>query len=107
MEPRERLDAAALAGRDEASQHGRRFAAAVAAEERPVAAAERDVAVGSLRGTVVYLQLAVLQKSRQRLPLVQRIAYCGPRRTLRQHFRLQLKQISMKFLDQPRRYALA
>jgi hypothetical protein len=34
----------------------------------PVPAAERNVAVGSFRGAVVDLQLAVLQQSRQRLP---------------------------------------
>src|SRR5436305_3608823 len=38
------------------------------------------------RGAVVDLQLAILQKLRQRLPLIQRIGDCGPRRTLRQHF---------------------
>jgi len=70
MEPRERLDPAALAGSNEASQHVRRFAPVVATEKGPVAAAERDVAVGSFCGAVVDLQLAVLQKSRQRLPLV-------------------------------------
>ena len=60
MEPRERLDAAPLAGSDKAAKHGRRFAAAVTTEEGPVPAAERDVAVGPFRGAVVYLQLAVL-----------------------------------------------
>ena len=38
-EPGKRLDAAPLAGSDEASQHRRRLAAAVAAKEWPVAAA--------------------------------------------------------------------
>ena len=60
MEPREWLDAAPLAGSDETAQHGCRFPAAVATEEGPVPAAERDVAVGSFRGSVVDLQLAVL-----------------------------------------------
>src|SRR5689334_10445606 len=92
-EPGKRLDATPLAGSDKTAKHGRRSAATVATEERPVPAAERNVAVGSFRGAVVYLQLAVLQKSRQRLPLIQRIAHCGPRRTLRQHFRLQLEEI--------------
>src|SRR5689334_18119629 len=106
VEPRERLDAAPLAGSEKASQHGRCLATVVATEERPVAAAERDVAVGSFRGAVVDLQLAVLEKSRQGLPLVKRIAHCGARRTLRQHFRLQLEQIPMELVDQPRRYSL-
>ena len=38
-EPGKRLDAAPLAGSDEAPQHRRRLAAGVAAEERPFAAA--------------------------------------------------------------------
>src|SRR5438128_11202368 len=97
MEPRERLDAAPLAGSNEASQYGRRLAAIIAAEEGPVAAAKRDVAVGSFRGAVVYLQLAVLQKSRQRLLLVQRIADCGPRRTLRQHLRPPFEQVPVLY----------
>jgi hypothetical protein len=69
IEPPERLDAAPLARSNEAARHGRRFATAVAAEERPVAAAERNVPVRSFRGAIVDLQLAALQKSRQRLPL--------------------------------------
>ena len=46
MEPRERLDAAPLAGGDETAQHGRRLAAGVASEEGPVTAAQRDIALG-------------------------------------------------------------
>jgi hypothetical protein len=45
-EPGERLDAGPLAGSDEASQYRRRLTAAVAAEEGPVVAAQRDIAVG-------------------------------------------------------------
>ena len=37
--------------------------AIVATEKRPIAAAESDVAVGSLRGAVVDLQIAVFQKT--------------------------------------------
>src|SRR5262245_30990010 len=55
-EPGERLDAATFAASDEAHQHGRRLAAFVAAEERPVAAADGDVAIGALGGAVVNLQ---------------------------------------------------
>jgi hypothetical protein len=39
LKPGKRLDAGPLAGSDEASQHGRRLAASVAAEKSPVAAA--------------------------------------------------------------------
>jgi hypothetical protein len=73
VEPRERLDAARLAGSDETAKYGRRFPPAVTTEKGPVPAAESNVAVGSFRGAVVYLQLAVLQKLSQCLPLVQRI----------------------------------
>src|SRR5579884_1696314 len=93
VEPGKRLDATPLAGSDEASQHRRRLAAAVAAEEGPVAPAQRDIAIGSFRGPVVNLQLAVFQKARQRLPLIQRVAHCGAGGTLRQNLRLQLQQI--------------
>jgi hypothetical protein len=63
-EPGKRLDAAPLAGSDEASQHGRRLTTAVAAEEAPVAAPQRDIAVGPFGGAVVNLQLAVFEKAR-------------------------------------------
>jgi len=60
--PGKRLDAGSLAGSDEASQHRRRLAATVAAEKCPVAAAQRDIAVGPFGGAIVDLQLAVFQK---------------------------------------------
>ena len=87
-EPGERLDAGPLAGGDEAPQNRRRPATAVAAEEDPVAPAQGDIAVGPFRGAVINLQLAVVQKARQRLPLIQRIAHRGAGRTLRQKGRL-------------------
>ncbi len=71
-EPGKGLDAATLAGSNETSQHRCRLATAVAAEEGPVAAAQRDVAIGAFGGAVVNLQFAVLDKARQRLPLIQR-----------------------------------
>src|ERR1044072_3402929 len=64
VEPGKRLDAAPLAGSDEASQHRRRLTTAIAAEEGPVAATQRDIAVGSFGGAVVDLQLAVFEKAR-------------------------------------------
>ena len=51
-EPGKRLDIAALARGDEAPQYCRSLAASVAPEESPVAAAQRDVAVGPFRGAV-------------------------------------------------------
>src|ERR1700676_5812939 len=96
VEPVERLNATPLAGSDEASQHRRCLAAVVASEERPVAAAQRDIPVGSLGGAVVDLQLAVFQKARQRLPLIQRIAHRRARPALRQNFLLQFQQILVK-----------
>ena len=64
LEPGKRLDAAPFAGSDEASQHSRRLAAAVAAEKCPIAAAQRDIAVRPFRSAVVNLQLAVFKKAR-------------------------------------------
>src|SRR5579863_4160308 len=84
-----------------------RNTAAVAAEEGPVAAAQRDIAVGSFRGAVVNLQLAIFQKACQRLPLIQRIAHRGAGRALRQNLRLQFQQILVELAEQPRRYPLA
>src|SRR5438874_1873706 len=92
-EPGRRLDIAALAGGDEASQHRRGLSASVAPEKGPVAPAQRDVAIGPLRGTVVNFQLAVFEKARQRLPLIQRIAHRSAGWTLRQNLRLQFQQI--------------
>ena len=60
--PGKRLYAAPFARGDKAPQHCRGFAALVATEERPVASAQRDIAVGPLGGAVVDLQLAVFQK---------------------------------------------
>ena len=55
-EPGEWLDPAALAGRDEAQQDGGGLAAIVAAEKRPVAAPNGDIAVRSLGRSVVDLE---------------------------------------------------
>src|ERR1700680_974898 len=106
VKPGERLNAAPFAGSDKASQHCRRLAALVAAEEGPVTAAERDVPVGPFGSTVVDLQLAVVQEARQRFPLVQCIAHRRARWTLRQNFRLQLQEMLMQFPEQPRRHTL-
>src|SRR4051794_20972846 len=51
-EPGERLDPATFAGRDETQQDGRGLAAIVAAEKRPVAAANCNITVGSLGRSV-------------------------------------------------------
>jgi hypothetical protein len=63
-EPGERLDAATFAGSDATHQHSRGLAAAVAAEECPVATAEGDVAVSALGGAVIDGQIAVLEEAR-------------------------------------------
>ena len=62
--PGKRLDATPLTGSDEASQHRCRLAAAIAAKECPVTAAQRDVAIGPFCSAVVNLQLAVFEKAR-------------------------------------------
>ena len=72
-EPGKWLDRVPLARRDEAQQHGRRLAAMVAAEERPVATPNRYAPVRSLGGAIVDLQIAVFQIAVQRLPLIQRV----------------------------------
>jgi hypothetical protein len=41
--------------------------------------------IAPFRGAVVDLQLAVFQKTRQRFPLIQRIAHCRAGRTLGQN----------------------
>ena len=69
-EPGEWLHGIALAHRDEAQQHGRRLAASVAAEERPVATTNGDVPIRSLGGTIVDLQIAVFEKTRDRKSVV-------------------------------------
>jgi len=51
-----------------------RTAALVAAEKRPVSAADGNIKVGPLDGSVVDLQVAVLEKTRQRLPLIECVA---------------------------------
>jgi hypothetical protein len=53
----------------------------------------------------LYLQLAVFQKARQRLPLIERVAHRGAGWTLGQNLWLQLQQILVELADQPRRYA--
>src|SRR5215475_10073356 len=64
VEPGKRLDAAPLAGSDEASQYRRSLTTAIAAEEGPVAAAQRDSAVGPFGGAVVDLQFTIFEKAR-------------------------------------------
>jgi len=63
-EPGKRLNPAPFAGSDEASQHCRRLAALVAAEESPVAAADGDVPVGR---SVAPLSISNSPSSRNRV----------------------------------------
>ena len=100
MEPGKRLNAGPLAGSDEAPQHRRRLPAGVAAEEDPVAAAHRDVAVGPFRGAFVDLQLTVFRES-VLAPSIQCIAHLSTGRTLWQNLRLQLQQILVELAEQP------
>ena len=90
-EPGEGLNTAAFAGRDEALQNRCSLTAVITAEERPVAAADRDRAVGPLGRAVVDLQLAVLQKASQRLPLIQSVTHGRAGRALGQDFLLQVR----------------
>jgi len=69
-EPGESLEPGAFAHGNETEGHRRRLAALVAAEKRPVAAADANIAAGPLGHSVVHLQFAVLEKTRQRLPLI-------------------------------------
>src|SRR6266852_5925113 len=60
----------------------------------------RPSAISRLARSVAPLsisQLAVFQKARQRLPLIQRIAHRRAGRTLRQNLLLQFQQILVKF----------
>ena len=53
LEPSERIQSVPLAGCDEAPQHSSGMTAIVAAEERPVVAADCDTADCALRGVIV------------------------------------------------------
>ena len=106
-EPGTRLDAVPLLRRDETRQHSRGLAAFVAAEQRPVATADGDVAIGPLGRPVVDLQIAVFEETRERVSLAQRIAHrprCG---TLRENFLANLEQVSVQFAHHRSRHALA
>src|SRR2546423_183439 len=83
-EPREGLHAAPLAGCDEAQQYSCRPSPAVAAEECPVATSHRYAPIRPLTSAVVDLQIAILKKPRQRVPLIQRVTYRARPWTLRQ-----------------------
>src|SRR5215471_15576487 len=106
-EPGERFYGIALAHRDEAQQHGRRLAASVAAEERPVATAHGDIPIRSLGGTRVDLQIAVFEKTRERLPLIQRVSHGPCARALGQNLLLDLVEILTQFFYQWSRQLLA
>ena len=60
------IEIEALAGGDEAEQNGCRFAAAVAAKERPVAPAHRQAAQAALGAAVIDGQIAVVAVAAQR-----------------------------------------
>src|SRR5580704_8016648 len=92
-EPGEWLDSTSLTRCDEAHQNGGRPAAVVASEECPVAAPDCDIAIGPLGRAVIDLQVAILEKSGQRLPLIERIPHSFSRRTLRQNLVLDLEQV--------------
>src|SRR5579871_2192599 len=90
FEPGERIDARSLAGSYEAPQHGRCPATFVASEEGPVVSADCYTADCPLRGVIIDRQVPVLAVAGQSGPVLQRVAHCPSRRTLRQHFRLDL-----------------
>src|ERR1700733_3567694 len=106
-EPGEWLDTATLTRCDEAHQNGGRPAAIVASEERPVAASDCDIAIGPLGRAVVDLQVTILEKSRQCLPLIERIPHRASRWTLRQDLVLDLEQVFVQLHHHRRRESLA
>ena len=95
-EPGERLNGIALAHRDEAQQHGRRLAAPVAAEERPVVPAHRKAPQSPLGVVVIDLEVAILTVTVQRGPVVQCVPDRPPFRTLWKHLWLDLQQIPIE-----------
>src|SRR5437868_5217978 len=105
-EPREGLHAAPLAGCDEAQQYSCRPSPAVTAEEGPVPASHRYAPIRPLTGAVVDLQIAILEKPRKRIPLIQRVTHRPRPWTLRQQFASNLLQIPAQLLHHWRRQAL-
>src|SRR5947208_8091971 len=69
----EGIEAKPFASRDEAGEHGRRAAAAVATVKHPVLASYRDTAQTALGAVVVDLQIAVVQVAGKGLPIRQRV----------------------------------
>src|SRR5262249_57807616 len=90
-------------GREKAWKNRWSLPAVITPEERPVAAADRDKAVGPLGRAVVNLQLAVLQKASQRLPLIQSVTHGRAGRALGQDFLLQFEQVLFQLADNPSR----
>jgi hypothetical protein len=67
------MDLDQFAGSHEAAQHGRRLAAAVAAEEAPVVAADRPAAQGTFGVVVIDRQIRVVAITGERGPVLQQI----------------------------------
>ena len=68
------LDVVELAGFDQRTQHGPSMAAAVAAGEEMILAAERDRPDCALDRVGVELDAAIMQEARQTIPARQRVA---------------------------------
>src|SRR5215831_1656395 len=107
FKPYERIDSDSLAGGYQTPQHRGGLAALVAAEERPVRPSDRDAADGSFGSVVVDFETAVLAVTRQRRPVLQRVAHRAPLRTLGQQLRFDLQQELMQLVQNGPRLALA
>lgn len=86
VEPCEWFDSGEFARSDEAAQHGHGSAAAIAAEEGPVAAADGNAAQAPLGVVVVDGQVAVGEVARQGRPVLQRVGDGLAGRAARQNF---------------------
>jgi hypothetical protein len=74
LEPGEGIDPGPLARGHEAAQHSCRSATAIAAEKRPVVAADCYPADGTLGSVVVDLEIAVFAITGERGPVIQAVA---------------------------------
>lgn len=94
------------AGSEEVSQNGFRLAGG-AVEERPGAAARRDIAVARPVAPLPISSSTSFQEVNQRCALAQGVSHRGARRTLQQRLWLQFQYLLAEFANQPHRRPLA
>jgi hypothetical protein len=103
FEPEEGIHSHPLTGGDEAPKHGCSPAAFITTYEDPVVAADGDAPDCAFRGVVIDSEISILAIAGECSPVLEGVAHSSAFRALREHLRLDFRQvITQLFQNGPR-----